>query len=279
MAEFVLNHEGKPKAFAVADAAEFAVAIWQRAKLSAVASVIVYVHGRDMKPLMLGNDGEPKSSFKEGIVAELEAAGTVVAMVHWPHHVPIATPHFMPIQNALDAGSSISTLITALAIKKPNDLPIPVVLVTHSMGSIVLQSAAQGSPAAGWSSLTQVVIAAAASDIASSRAWIEKLGVRTYVMMNSDDGTLQSASNGGPFLGLQRGQEFPAAEIADNAVYFDISDLHVGHRYFVKAGSHGNAADLDVLATRIFKPAYRGSALNLSTFAQIDAVGKIFKLA
>lgn len=57
MAEYVMNDNGKPKKFAVAEAHAFSTAVWNRARQSGALRVIIYVHGRDMKPLRLGKDG------------------------------------------------------------------------------------------------------------------------------------------------------------------------------------------------------------------------------
>ncbi len=279
MAEYVMNNDGNPKKFAVSEAQAFSTAIWDRARQNEALSVIVYVHGRDMKVLHLGKDGEPKSSFKEGIVAELESSGSVVAMLHWPHKVPVGDFNYMPIDDAVEAGPSLRILVIALARAKPLDLTTRLILLTHSMGAIVLKAACSCEEEASWNSLTHVVISASAVNVAGSRSWINKLAVSTYVMLNPQDKMLKNASNGGPFVGLQSGPTFPASEIADNAVYLDVAKLDVNHRYFVKAGSNSNAAGLEKIANRVFRPLYRGDTLDMSTFGPVGLSGRIFEIA
>lgn len=149
------------------------------------------------------------------------------------------------------------------------------ILITHSMGSIVLQAACGGG-AAPWNALTHAVIASGAACVTGSRAWLESLGIPVYVTLNPDDGVLKKASNGGPFLGLQGGASFPAAEIAANATYLDVGSLDVGHRYFVKAGSSGDPGDLELLSGKVFRPTYRGEAVDTTQFAAVGQSGRIF---
>lgn len=199
-------------------------------------------------------------------------------MLHWPHQVPIINPYYMPINDAIEAGPSLRTLVGALVNTKPLDLTTRLILLTHSMGAIVLQAACSRGDDALWKSLTHAVMSASAINVAGSRSWINKLGISTYVMLNPQDKMLKSSSNGGPFVGLQSGSTFPASEIAENAIYLDVAKLDVNHRYFVKAGSKSNAADLEKLAGMVFRPLYRGDPLDTSKFGKVGASGRIFEV-
>lgn len=146
------------------------------------------------------------------------------------------------------------------------------------MGAIVLQAACSHGDDALWKSLTHAVISASAINVAGSRLWINNLAIPLYVMLNPHDKTLKSASNGGPFVGLKGGSTFSTTEIAENAVYLDVGKLNVNHRYFVKAGSKSNIADLEKLAGVVFRPLYRGDALGTSKFGAVGTSGRIFEV-
>jgi hypothetical protein len=125
---FFTSNAGKPQAHS--NATDAARAAWKRAAENNSRAVIVYVHGRDMKFGKFGGDGEPNSSFKEGIVAELEASNSTVVMLHWPHSVPLLNPGRIPVEDARAAGPQLMDLINSVATNKPNSSQATVCVVT-----------------------------------------------------------------------------------------------------------------------------------------------------
>ena len=269
--EYVLAKNGQPKKHSDANVA--AELIWRTAQTTSAPSILVYVHGRDIKPF--GNDGEPKSSYKEGIIAELENANPAVIMLHWPHSItPPAYTH-MPIMDARAAGPALVNLLEALGSAKPAGATAKVVVVTHSMGSIVLESAALAAPEGVWSIVSRVIVAAGASSVEGSGNWLAKIACQRYVTTNKNDGTLEKAANGGPFLGRQSFSSFPAAEVAADVFYLDVQNCKVSHRYFVSAGSKSNPDDLEALAEHFFRPLFQSRAIDRTKF---ERVGQLYQL-
>lgn len=273
--EFIISERGKPKRFS--DASIVAAAAWSRAETTGAPTIIVYIHGRDIK--LHGGDGEPRNSYREGIVAELEAAGATVVMLHWSHSIVPPLYTHMPIEDARAAGPALAALVRELASARPVAATAKTIVVTHSMGSIVLESAVLGTTASDWASVFRVIICSGASGVMGSKVWLHSLTCERYVTMNIDDGTLKKAANGGPFLGKQKASAFPETEIADGVFYLDVQDLDVGHRYFVTAGSNSDPSDLKRLSTDFFRPLYQAQGLDISKFDRMEQPGQFFRCA
>ena len=277
MFEYVLSQGGEP--LKLNDANDAATRVWSRAVKETMPSLIVYIHGRDIKPRLGVNlkDGEPKSSFKEGIFAELESAVTSI-MLHWPHSVKVWDSQAVPVEHAKAAAPALVSLIQSLVAKRPANANAKVIVVTHSTGSIVLEESVRNTNADAWNGVHSAVIASAASPIAGSKNWLEKCPFKKFVTVNKDDKTLGAASNGGPFLGKQTAATFPQTEIDLGTMYFDVGNLNVGHRYFVKAGSKSNPEDLEKLASLFFRKIYRGEVLDLSKYEQAGESSNFYQL-
>jgi esterase/lipase superfamily enzyme len=272
--DFFLNADGEPLRFKSSQ--EAAKAAWVRVMDTASSSLMIYVHGRDIKPNF--HDGEPKSSFSEGIVKELERSGTIVLMLHWPHSVPFLHLHDIPVADARAAGPALVDLIDTVAALRPAGKEKSIFIVTHSTGSIVLETAAKADANIG-SKVNRVIITSAASDVAGSATWLGRLQCERFVAFNNDDKILGKAANGGPFLGKQRAASFPTTEIAEGVMYLDLTRKKLNHRYFVAAGSSANAEDLERVGARFFRPLYQGKALNMSLFKRVCDIGEIYELA
>jgi len=123
------------------------------------------------------------------------------------------------------------------AIAEQSDLKAPLFLITHSMGSIVLEEALQTSNDIDLNKFHTVAIFSSASRIGDSSAWFSKIkSLVRYVFASKYDPVLKN---------LKRFKKIESPGLRDSAcleestltaemTYIDISPLgKVGHAYFV----------------------------------------------
>lgn len=214
--------------------------------------ILLYIHGRAAK-LIGDSDREPRKSFKqERIVEQLERDyRQAVVMLRWPHDGSVTG---FPDGDARAAWQGVQTLLTALGTVAPT---AQVGLITHSMGSIVLEEFVARTDSAPLSRLQNIVISSPASRYSGSGVWLGKIPIPCFVTMNRDDKVLDWIEKTHDPLGLRDATSL-AAERAANAVYLDVAALKVGHRYFV-AGS-GQSPDDNYLRDVFFGPLMAGNS-------------------
>lgn len=280
--EYVLRDKGnKPVVYPLSRVADVAKDAWAKVAAGSKSALLIYVHGRDRK--LNGSDGEPGSSFREGIVAELEDHRTTVVMLHWPHKMGLLDFYGFPKEHAYAAAKPLNELLLALAATRPSGSTVPSILVTHSMGALVVQELASKEIAAALQGIHSVVLSSPAAPVANSKAWVERIPVRVFLTINKDDGTLGDAEKYNPSLGHLIGKQcrksFPAMEIASNATYIDVSQLPgLGHRYFAAAGSGSDAASLALVRQRCFDALYSGADLSLSYYSPLSPPNEIYEM-
>lgn len=199
--EIVLNEDGS-KAYAASQVGDACAKLWSQVAAQSRKSVIVYVHGRAAG---FGGDREPKESFvKDKVIAEFETDhNAAVVMLHWPHSAFLLG---FPEDDARAAGPLLAKLLRTIEeTRLSTTVGIPVVVVTHSMGGIVLEEAVQGDFAA-FDEVKNVVTSASAAKLKNSHKWLGRIKPKVYVTRNEHDGTLNSVKSHGPFIGLGKAQ-------------------------------------------------------------------------
>lgn len=203
-------------------------------------NVIVYVHGRGC-----GGGGEPKKSL-DGVVPAMEKDYTgKVLMFYWPGSAS-GCPLGFPESRARAAGPAFAGLMSSLAAFKADHAAelsgTKFVLLTHSMGGLVLESATAES---GVESLPKdlfasVVVNASATSLKGHDVWERRLtfGERVYVTENGNDSVLKSAAI---TEGARLGKSLGKSKLASRTTYVDFTANHVDHAYFVAGGQFGDA--------------------------------------
>ncbi len=224
-----------------------------RAKVQAGirSSILIYVHGRagGLAGIFGGDDREPEKSFsKDKIVAELETRfGQAVVMLHWPHS---GNPLVFPIEDARQAKARFGELMASLSAVPAE---IPVRLLTHSMGSMVLEAWIRDvgidTATLALGRLRSCLISAPASALDGSKKWLAACP-RPVVTLNKDDQVLKHISEHGP-LGLMVASGV-GEERCESALYVDLGPLSVSHRTFVMGES--NSPDREFIIKNVIGP-------------------------
>jgi hypothetical protein len=272
--EYVVNDAG-PKAYPPTDVDRVVAVAWAQVRLRHSESLMVYVHGRAAG---LGWDREPKESFTSpNVFGEFETRHrATVVMTHWPHWALI---NGFPREDAEAGAPLLASLVPRLAAARPTNLATPIVVVTHSMGGIVLATAVDAG--ADFSGAHTVVTSASAARRAGSATWLGKLAARVFVVANGDDSVLAKAADPGPFLGHSTADELVAAGVAAGVFYLDVTGLGLNqsHRYFVLGNTQGAPGGrLDRLHEKFFDAVYRGRKPAETDFSRPIAGQPIFRL-
>lgn len=200
-----------------------------------VDNVIVYVHGRAC------GGGEPSKSL-EGSMPEMEADYSArVLMFNWPG-ADEGCPLGFPETEARASGAAFAHTLHKLAYFKATHGPalagIKLTLITHSMGNLVLEEAAETDVVPLPSTLFDtVVVGSSATARDDHHLWLSKVGFspNLYVTENNSDSVLTAA---GAF-GTRLGKNVNGAMLAANAVYVDFTAASVNHAYYIHSGQDG----------------------------------------
>lgn len=215
------------------------------------AEVLEQVLATSHKPLVLfvhGRGPHPSKEFKDQLLESIQTQYDVTAvMFTWPSY---AGKSGFPEDEARQAGLDLAYLMEILAdIKQRNNDQRSMVLLTHSMGAIVLSgmvTAGSGLPA---DLFENAIISAGAAGLEGHSQWVEKVhfAKRTYVTANQSDKAL-TCLEGKPKLICRVGLGFHMSprlgrwavaksdevDLADNAVYVGFGGaIGKTHRYYI----------------------------------------------
>ena len=215
--------------------------------------IVLFVHGR-------GN--EPEKSIQRNALATIEARHDVrVIMFNWDSSCPICRP----VAGAADAAPDLAFLLKAVAESRRNGIAgdNKLILLTHSMGSIVLEHAVANSrfDELPDNLFDAIILAASDSDADGHAGWLERLSrlaPATYVTVNPHDWILALSGRD-----RRMGNHVPDGRNGDHAglpVRYIVasSENFTVHRLF----NNGNLAGCANLG-RILDSAIRGNAVPL----------------
>jgi len=222
--------------------------------------LVLYVHGRALGDTNNGDyDREPKESKDDVIpVFSSKYKTRTVLMLHWRHKRTDGENGF-PEDDAKFAGKALTCVIQELSSDKFNSNKYPGfrVIITHSMGSLVLEEALNTSTEVDLHDFNTVAIFAAASRAGNASSWLSKIKAnKQYVLVNTKDVVLKQVKERMGFipLGICDSDCFRnnQLQLVSNVTYLDITDIagmpfNKRHNYFVK----GKVADRVV--TKIIK--------------------------
>jgi hypothetical protein len=202
-----------------------------------VDNVIFYVHGRSC-----GGGGEPAKSLAESMPA-LEADYTARALMFtWPGSSN-GCPLGFPETEARASGLALAHVLHELAYyayTHPDRLAnVKLTLITHSMGNLVLEAAAeQDSTPLPPHLLDTVVLNSSATALAAHASWLAHVtfAPAVYVTENAGDNVLAAAAVG---RGTRLGQKLDGEPLAATASYVDFTASNVNHAYYIHSGMHG----------------------------------------
>lgn len=233
------------KAWRMQDAQAALTEVYARGK-----SVVVFVHGRGKEP----NKSLRGATFAKGMaVWKLELGyDCSVVMFNWDSAFSgfLFLDRSRALANTVDGGRRLIEFLGELAqfeLSRPT-MTKPA-LLAHSMGSIVLQHAVQGTAwPTGAPLFSQVVLSEPDADDVGHSQWLNKLGAREKVFctQNADDNVLKNSTNARPAgahaLGL--GTTEP---LAPNVKYIDLTSMGAlgatddDHEVFGKGAMNGQA--------------------------------------
>jgi hypothetical protein len=196
-------------------------------------NIVIYIHGKG---------DEPSKAIKEGLLSGLNIEyGLSPVMLTWASGEGV-----FPGKEALAASETLKKVLNELSEYKTQHADIlegkKFSLLTHSMGSLVLEGFLSkyksGLPSG---LLDTIVINAAASTVDNHAEWVEKVDFakKVFITYGNDDPMLRLASVGiktarlGKHGARQRGEK---ERVANNAIYVDVSQAIDEHRYFVGNG-------------------------------------------
>lgn len=170
-----------------------------------------------------------------------------VIMFHWPSWEGVLA---YPAENARKAAKDLKNVISSLTAYRRNNKEllkdVKFTLLTHSMGSIVLEEVIRNEGGESLSGVFDtVVINASASSGKKHAEWVEKIHLsdNIYITVNKHDPTLGKAElyeewrywdKGLRLLGKalvsKNGVEYA---LADNAKYIDLTKSPLRHVYYI----------------------------------------------
>jgi hypothetical protein len=201
-------------------------------------NVIVYVHGR-----ACGGGGEPGKSL-DGAMPELARDYTSAPiMLFWPGSDD-SCPLGFPEARARESGPALAAVIGDLynyrLANAARVTGVRFTLVTHSMGSLVLEAATavRGFETVPQSAFETVVVNSSASAASGHNAWLARVGISRlrYVTVNNGDNVLTAAGIG---RGARLGKSITAAPLASGFDYTDFDANNVNHAYYLVGGQSG----------------------------------------
>jgi len=194
-------------------------------------NIIIFVHGRGK---------HPEKAFKKSLLADLESNYSAkVIMFNWGPSWK--GPLGYPEDAAGAAAEDFKKVLRDFSqYKKQNGIEIDgikMTLLTHSMGSIVIEK--------GFESKTllpqvfdTIVISSSASAGKTHSKWVENIDVakNIYITVNKADPILGKAGTKERDRRLGKGLENRKGDLfvlASNAHYIDVSEVDVKHRYYL----------------------------------------------
>jgi len=201
---------------------------------------ILFVHGRGK---------HPKKAFDDSLISDLESNYSAkVIMYHWPSWKGGLA---FPADNARKSAKEFKSVLSQLMEYQHNNRQlvenIKFTLLTHSMGSIVLEEFLLNLEDKSFGNIFDtIVISASASAGKNHSDWIGNIDFseNIYVTVNQDDPMLGKAGiirgrRLGRGLQNRNGVKF---RLASNAKYIDLTESSLGHRYYI----HKNLKDRPV---------------------------------
>lgn len=201
-------------------------------------NVIVYVHGRGC-----GGGGEPNKSLTEALPALARDYTSAPILLFWPG-ADDSCPLGFPEARARAAGPALAVVLgdlhrELLARPRPSQR---FTLLTHSMGSLVLEAATSVSgvnrlPA---TLLATTVINAGASAAPDHATWLARVTFSraVFTTVNDRDLVLTAAGLG---RATRLGRSLTGAHLAAGYEYVDFSANGVNHAYYIPSGQSGAA--------------------------------------
>ncbi|MSO85821.1 MAG: alpha/beta hydrolase [Rhodospirillales bacterium] len=219
--------------------------------------IVLFVHGR-------GN--EPEKSIARNALASIEARhGVHAIMFNWDSFCLTCRP----VDRAADAAPDLVFMLKAVAESRRNGNAgsNKLILLTHSMGSIVLQHAVADSrfDELPDGMFDAIVLASSDSDADGHAEWMERLSrlaPATYVTVNPRDWILGLSGRD-----RRLGNRVPNGERAGPPVHYIVAaseDLTL-HRLF----NNGNLAGCGNLS-RIIDAAIKGDAITLENRTYVE---------
>lgn len=206
--------------------------------VAGVDNVILYVHGRGC-----GDGGEPEKSLAGALPALAQDYTAAPLLLFWPGSDD-ACPLGFPEERARAAGPALAVAMAAVRnyqLAHPARVAgVRFTLLTHSMGSLVLEGAVA---VAGVEQLPAVtfdtaVVNAGASAAAGHAAWLARVGMSAhrYVTVNDDDTVLTAAGVG---RSVRLGRRVRDVSLAVGVDYLDVTANGVNHAYYLRSGQRG----------------------------------------
>lgn len=204
----------------------------ERAQNGAARPVILYVHGR-----ACGGGGEPRKSLEDAVPKMAASYSAAVVMFVWPG-ADDGCPLGFPEDRARASGKALVAALRAVRAYRAAHPATPLTLITHSMGSLVLEAAAPTLGALPQNTVDHVIVNSAASAAKNHAAWVGKLTFarNVYVTVNDNDSVLRSAGLGN---GVRLGKNTDDATLASRATYVDFTANEVNHAYYLVGGQNG----------------------------------------
>lgn len=203
-------------------------------------NVILYVHGRGC-----GGGGEPAKSLEGAMPEMARDYAAVPIMLFWPGSDD-ACPLGFPEERALASGPALAVVMGDLyrdELAHPERRArLHFTLITHSMGSLVLQGATQvaGVERLPASVFDTVIVNSGASAASGSAVWLQSVhvGALQFVTTNDGDNVLRAAGIG---RGARLGRDLTGEALTPAFTYVDFTANDVNHAYYLAGGQRGPA--------------------------------------
>lgn len=203
-----------------------------------VDNVILYVHGR-------GCGGEPEKSLSEAMPALTRDYTSAPILLYWPGSDE-ACPLGFPEARAREAGPALAVALGELHRYKIEHAArvagVQFTLLTHSMGSLVLEAATAVSGVSRLPPdlLATTVVNAGASASPDHAPWLAHVTFSraVFTTVNGGDRVLLAAGLG---RATRLGRSITGVRLAAGVHYVDFTANDVNHAYYVVSGQSGAA--------------------------------------
>ncbi len=240
----------------------------QLKKESKNRNFILFIHGRG---------DHPRKAKQKKLLERLEKEYSAkVIMFHWPSK---SDWFGFPEEEARGSAGHLLSVIKQLQKYKESNQKkvkgISINLLTHSMGSFVLEELVSSGTINQCDNLFDTVLISASASASSIHAkWVKNLNIarNVYITFNESDavltnaGILRRSRCLGKGLQTSTGKEF---ELSDNCKYLDISNTGVNHRYYLKSGQNKNK-----YLTLFYQMTLNGKSINLDAYDGTESVSR-----
>lgn len=235
--------------------------------------VVLFIHGRGDEPAKSLRETKSLIGLGAAVPIMERDFDVTVLMFNWDSKADSKTDRRKPLSKMPQSAIALGQVLAKLSeYKKTKGIPVPLTLLAHSMGSVVLQNLVESHRYPLDAALFRsVVLSSSDSDSPGHAQWVEAIAQTTpvYVVYNKDDRVLVRARDQRNKLVKPLGLE-PGQERAKSATYLSVTGLGTSkgaplksHEVFLPTAMKSQTG-----ICQLFSALFRGNKPDLAVLAE-----------